>query len=568
MNAALAVHKQYAYVGSRTDGKNNNANHAGVMVVDVADPKKPFIANEMGPPYEGNPNESSRELRVWRSQEVLIVLHTNCGGNTAHLCTQPSRSSFRFYDIRGAENAKNPKLLYQNTLDTHEFFIWEDPKNPQRALLFAASAGSRLQIYDISPVLKGRDPAVPDAEKAPVRTLDTTHGFGNSSGSGIHSFSVSNDGTRGYFALLTRGFGVVDFTDFTDNDPATNTYRPITPQANRPTWPGPGAHSAIKLWNQDWVYVSDEVYGTITGNGHGCPWGWTRFIDIADETRPVVRSDFRLPENQPLACELFNPPRTSYSAHNPTLTPSIAFSTWHSGGFQAMDITNPTNVTQLAEFKPRPLDMVANEDPRLSNDVLPGRTDNKVVMWSYPVIQNGLIYVVDLRNGLYILEYNGPYSQEVDSVGFLEGNSNQGDAQCYEPVEGAVAPPDCSAKVETPGGAGGTVPATLSLTLGANASFGAFVPGVAREYTASTTANVISSAGDATLSFSDPGRLTNGTFSLAQPLQVALSKSTWSAPVSNDTVTVSFRQAIGANEALRTGAYSKTLTFTLSTTSP
>ena len=39
---------------------------------------------------------------------------------------------------------------------------------------------------------------------------------------------------------------------------------------------------------------------------------------------------------------------------------------------------------------------------------------------------------------------------------------------------------------------GGTVPATLSLTLGAPASFGAFTPGVAREYTASTTANVIS----------------------------------------------------------------------------
>ena len=37
---------------------------------------------------------------------------------------------------------------------------------------------------------------------------------------------------------------------------------------------------------------------------------------------------------------------------------------------------------------------------------------------------------------------------------------------------------------------GGTVPATLALTLGAPPSFGAFQPGVAREYTASTTANV------------------------------------------------------------------------------
>ena len=83
--------------------------------------------------------------------------------------------------------------------------------------------------------------------------------------------------------------------------------------------------------------------------------------------------------------------------------------------------------------------MVGTEDPRLSGEIVdPGeRVDQKVVMWSYPVIQDGLIYTVDLRNGLYILKYNGPYSHEVDSVGFLEGNSNQGDALCYEPVPGA-----------------------------------------------------------------------------------------------------------------------------------
>jgi hypothetical protein len=119
------------------------------------------------------------------------------------------------------------------------------------------------------------------------------------------------------------------------------------------------------------------------------------------------------------------------------------------------------------------------------------------------------------------------------------------------------------------GTVGGTVPSTLSLTLGAPASFGAFTPGVEREYTASTTANVISSAGDATLSVSPtPAYLTNGAFSLAEPLQVALSKSMWTAPVSNDTVDIGFKQLIKANDPLRTGTYSKTLTFTLSTTTP
>jgi hypothetical protein len=43
---------------------------------------------------------------------------------------------------------------------------------------------------------------------------------------------------------------------------------------------------------------------------------------------------------------------------------------------------------------------------------------------------------------------------------------------------------------------------------------------------------------------------------------------TGNAPKSNDAVTATFKQAIGANEALRTGTYSKTLTFTLSTTTP
>ncbi|MDA0183800.1 DUF3616 domain-containing protein [Solirubrobacter phytolaccae] len=117
-------------------------------------------------------------------------------------------------------------------------------------------------------------------------------------------------------------------------------------------------------------------------------------------------------------------------------------------------------------------------------------------------------------------------------------------------------------------GAGGSVPATLSLTLGTPATFGAFTPGVEREYTASTKATVISTAGDAALSVSEPGHLTNSAFSLPQPLRVELGRSSWTGPVSNEDVPVTFKQLIGANDALRTGAYSQTLTFTLSTTTP
>ena len=143
------------------------------------------------------------------------------------------------------------------------------------------------------------------------------------------------------------------------------------------------------------------------------------------------------------------------------------------------------------------------------------------------------------------------------------------------------------------GDVSGTVPGTLSLTIGPPATFGAFTPGVARTYLASTSATVTSTAADALLSVADPsstatGHLVNGTFALPQPLQARarnaantgtaynnvgssaspLNLLAYDGPISNDAVSLQFSQAIGAGDPLRTGTYSKTLTFTLSTTSP
>jgi hypothetical protein len=133
-------------------------------------------------------------------------------------------------------------------------------------------------------------------------------------------------------------------------------------------------------------------------------------------------------------------------------------------------------------------------------------------------------------------------------------------------LDSAAAPQPTPTAVAT-AQVGAQVPATLALTVG-QAGFGAFTPGVAKEYTASSTATVVSSAGDAALTVSDPGKLANGTRTLRRPLQVAIAPNTWSDPVSNAPAAITFKQAIDADEPLRTGSYSKTLTFTLSTTNP
>ena len=115
---------------------------------------------------------------------------------------------------------------------------------------------------------------------------------------------------------------------------------------------------------------------------------------------------------------------------------------------------------------------------------------------------------------------------------------------------------------------------------------------MAKTYTASTTANVISTAGDSALSVADPSSTARppgqrhvlaavGAEGLGhQPARhlgsdgpvggsaSPLTLLSYTGPVSNDSVTIGFAQDIGATDALRTGSYSKTLTFTLSTTTP
>jgi hypothetical protein len=143
------------------------------------------------------------------------------------------------------------------------------------------------------------------------------------------------------------------------------------------------------------------------------------------------------------------------------------------------------------------------------------------------------------------------------------------------------------------GGGGSDVPATLDLNLGTPTAFAPFVPGVTQDYTSTLTAQILSTALDTTLTVADAGetnvgKMVNGTFALPQTVQVGAVKAatgspaeykplggmsspttllTYPDPVSG-TANITFKQPVAATDALRTGSYSKTLTFTLSTTNP
>ncbi len=457
MNAAPALYDHYLYVGNRTDGQYHHTT-PGILIVDVANPSAPAIVGEIPPGT--TLAETSRELRVWPEKKLLMVMNFGCS-EAIHACAslqtatgqagvQQVSPTIRFYDLA---NPVSPDLLatYQPPviegstsgarLVPHEMFLWTDPKSSSRAILYFTSPTeteprANLVAVDVS---RAREGAFTDLALW-VGTDEFPDADVSSRDIRLHSISVSADGARTYLAYLGGGFLVLDTSDLA-RGAATPKMRLVTKPADRVAYPGAtdaGTHSAVKVFGRPLVLLTDEVYGDLIDvlarntQDHGCPWGWMRLVDVANEAKPKVLSEFKMPENEASYCDSAdgrdaqNTTFTSYSAHNPTVVRDVAFVTWHSSGLVAIDIANPRKPELVGHFRPEPLISVTTEDPALSQ----GR--NKIVMWSYPIIHNGLIYVVDVRNGLYVLRYRGRHAPTLESIGFLEGNSNLGDARVLE----------------------------------------------------------------------------------------------------------------------------------------
>lgn len=162
---------------------------------------------------------------------------------------------------------------------------------------------------------------------------------------------------------------------------------------------------------------------------------------------------------------------------------------------------------------------------------------------------------------------------------------------------GTTAVSQSSYSVTETGTDPGNVPATLNLNLGTPTAFAPFVPGLTKDYFATLNAQIVSTAGDLTLTVNDAGttnvgKLVNGTHALPQPVQAGAVKVpatgtppapssyaplggpsnpttllTYDGPVSGSAA-ITFKQPVAETDALRTGSYTKTLTFTISTTTP
>jgi hypothetical protein len=381
LNAGLALAGSCAFVGSRGAGP--------VAIVDVSDPARPRVAGQLA----AHANTTARELRAVADGRWLVVLEYALGaGGTNQLA---------FY--RWTDSCLDPRpagTLGFGARGPHEMYLWRDPARPARVLLFVSmfSGGpGDLQVVDAS------DPAAPSLLSAwppPGQALVAP----------LHSIALDVDGRRAYLADWTGGLLLADASEFADARPEPGLRLLTSPAGAFRTPPG-NVHSAVPVPGRPAVIVTDERYPRPAGSG--CPYGPAHLVDVSDPGRPAALGRAAIAENEPARCAAA--PVGTWTSHNATLTEHLALVTWYSGGLLVFDISDLAQPQAVASLRPE------GPQPHRSD---PGLGATAAMTWSYPVIREGLIYIVDINQGLFVLRYEGPYMGELKAFAFAEGNSN------------------------------------------------------------------------------------------------------------------------------------------------
>ncbi|MFL5058732.1 MAG: LVIVD repeat-containing protein [Xanthobacteraceae bacterium] len=384
----------------------------GTSILDVTDPAHPqylrHIPGQEGK-YEGG---GAQMVRV-------------CDGKTL-----PKGDPNKFYMLRvfggkaheiwDVTDPAHPALLTRldGLRDTHKNW-WECDTGI--AYLVSGAPGWRprrmTQVYDLSDPLKAvhiRDFGLPGQEPGATGTVPTDlHG----------PISTGPQGNRVYFAYGTNKGGVLQIVDREKllkgpKEPTPENLRqPVVGQLDM--LPLNGAHTSFPLGKmkiaefakdkaggiRDIVMIVDESLVSECQAAETRQMVW--FVDVTVETRPMVISNFNVPEAGGSFCDRGG--RFGAHSSNESMAPvfykKLAFVTWFNAGVRAIDVRDPFRPKEVGYFIPA---ITEATDKRCIK--VDGQDRCKVAIQSNNVETDdrGYIYVVDRANtGLHILDLTG-----------------------------------------------------------------------------------------------------------------------------------------------------------------
>lgn len=447
-NGPIGIAGNCLYVGNRIGRRTGTGPAFGtpalppeVLIVDISNPRRPEVVSAFTTPA----GATSRELRTIPDLHTLIIMNFRD--------TAPSSSAVNNFQIYNITDCRRPVLVSTIGLGTdtpHEFFLWRDPNNSSRFLIYA-SVNNRepsLRVFEVMNPPFGSvsnvpvatftlSPAVQEVEPVtdPAAFRNDHFVFAakpTNQANRLHSMSVSKDGKRVYMANSQAGYFILDSSRLAERLPCTPNTVTVDATSNldpslclRKINPNPTAridrtppfggihHSIYPVPGRPYAITGGERNGTTT-----CPWTPGQILDTTDEQNPQVIAQYMVPENLAANCFVGGPgdPKLlrEFSTHQPLIFPNLFMLSWYSAGLRAWDISIPELPMEVGVFVPEPEKQVV-ERFRDSPDVW---------VWPFPILRDGLIYIADENSGLYILNYRGARADELPDQGSFQSNQN------------------------------------------------------------------------------------------------------------------------------------------------
>jgi hypothetical protein len=233
--------------------------------------------------------------------------------------------------------------------------------------------------------------------------------------------STGPQGNRVYFGYGTNKGGVLQIVDREKllkgpKEPTPENLRyPVVGELNM--MPTNGAHTTVPLLQmpidefskdksgqkRDIVMIVDEQIRNECGEERQMVW----FADITIESRPMIVSNFQVPEASGHFCDRGGRFGTHSSNEStaPVFYKKVAFITYFNAGVRAVDIRNPYQPKEIGYFIPP---ITEATDKRCIKVDGKDRCKTAIQSNNLETDERGYVYVVDRANtGLHILELTG-----------------------------------------------------------------------------------------------------------------------------------------------------------------
>jgi hypothetical protein len=390
---------------------NNQPEFNGTSIIDVTDPKNPKYLFHI-PGQEGLGESGGAQMarvcdgKALPKGDASAIYLLRSFGKLGH-------------EIWNVVDPSKPVLVSRpswNLKDTHKSW-WECDTGIAYLVSGVESWRARrmTEVFDLS------DPAKP----VKIRDFGLVGQEPGSSGNvptDLHGpISVGPQRNRIYFGYGTNKGGVVQIVD---RDKLINGPKEPTPDSLRhpvvrqiDLLPITGAHTTVPLLDVPVAEFAKDKDGKVRDfvmivneqilNECLEPRQMVFFMDITIEQRPMVVSNFNVPEASGNFCGRGG--RFGAHAANESTAPvfhkKLAFFTWFNGGVRAVDIRNPYQPKEVGHFIPS---ITEATDKRCIKVDGQDRCKTAIQSNNVETDERGYIYVVDRANtGLHILELTG-----------------------------------------------------------------------------------------------------------------------------------------------------------------